>query len=364
MLCPVCGFDVKNSKICLNCNENALALNRAINVSIRLYNRALISAKDKDISQAIKFLQRSIYFNKNNYEARNLLGLLYYEIGRLADAVKEWILSSNINKDEKNKAFFYLDIFDKNIRKFEKLDDSVRFYNDAIIYLREKNDDLAVIRLKRAIDINNNFLDALNLLTFCYIVQKKYKKAIKYANKVLEIDKNNEIAKNYIDSLKNEQIDKDLKEYESNGFIKTIDDEEKFKLPIGIVGIGSFIFGVVFCILIGYFLVIPHYVNKKDDEIVKLNENIVKIKEENEVFKYESENLIKTLKTENENLNAKLKTYEDEKILQNYNNIKNALNLYSNGQRTKARDLFKSIVTNGFSESQLKEYNDAKTKIR
>ena len=133
MKCPICKTEVQNGHICPNCNENAYVLNKIFNISVRLYNEALQRANKKDFSNAICLVEKSLYFNKNNYQARNLLGLLYYQTGRLGDAVKQWILSSNINQNKNNRAFYYINIFKKDIRKFEKLDDAVRLYNQAII---------------------------------------------------------------------------------------------------------------------------------------------------------------------------------------------------------------------------------------
>ena len=122
MRCPICNTIIEKGHICPKCNENAYVLNKIFNISVRLYNEALQKAKNKDFSNAIHLIEKSLYFNKNNTEARNLLGLLYYQVGRLGDAVKQWILSSNINKNENNnKAFYYLELFNQNIRKIEKI---------------------------------------------------------------------------------------------------------------------------------------------------------------------------------------------------------------------------------------------------
>ena len=117
MRCPICGIIIENNHICTNCNENAYVLNKIFNISVRLYNEALQKANKKDFYNAISLIEKSLYFNKNNTEAINLLGLLYYQTGRLGDAVKQWVLSSNINHNKDNKAFYYLEVFNKDIRK-------------------------------------------------------------------------------------------------------------------------------------------------------------------------------------------------------------------------------------------------------
>ncbi|MBS5793423.1 MAG: hypothetical protein KIC92_01525 [Clostridiales bacterium] len=372
MKCPICGIIVKNSHICPRCNENAYVLNKIFNISVRLYNEALQKAKQKDFSNAICLIEKSLCFNKNNIEARNLLGLLYYQTGRLGDAVKQWVLSSNINQNKNNKAFYYLDIFNKNIRIFEKLDDSVRLYNQAIKYLKHRDDDLAVIRLKKSLSINPNFIDAMNLLSFCYIIQRKYKRALKISNKVLLLDKDNKIALRYLEEIesKNKKNKKEVlsEEYTYNGMVKTIDeDEEDSKVNINnnsFIVIFSFIFGIVLCSLCMYFLFIPEYVNKKSLEIEQLNNKISDIKDEESNIILQKDEDIKVLKQQNEEIKKQLQVYIDkDNIDANYKKIDEALTLYKDGKKTEAKNVIDSINSNGFSEQQLKEYNSAKNKI-
>lgn len=373
MKCPICGMLVQNGHICDNCNENVYVLNKIFNISVRFYNKALQKANNKDFSNAILLLNKSLYFNKNNLEARNLLGLLYYHTGRLGDAVKQWVLSSNINENKTNKAFHYLDIFNNDIRSFEKQDDAVRLYNQAIKYLKNKNDDLAVIRLKKALDINPNFIDAMNLLAFCYIVQRKYKKALKVLHNVLVLDKNNEIANRYINEIENKRKkNKEAileEEYTYNGMVKTVDEDEDYSKvntkSTGLMIILSFCFGVLLCGLCMYFLFIPDYVDKKNQEIQGLSYEIKIANEEINNVTAKKDEDIKVLQQENENLKKQLQIYIDkENINYNYGKIEQALGLYKKGQKTDAKNVINSIIINGFTEQQLKEFNEAKNKIK
>ena len=60
------------------------------------YNDGLKRAQIRDISGAIISLRRSLQYNRNNIAARNLLGLLYYGRGEVAEALVEWIISKNL----------------------------------------------------------------------------------------------------------------------------------------------------------------------------------------------------------------------------------------------------------------------------
>ena len=87
MKCPNCGYRFSDGYICPSCGENAALIIRAHNVSVKLYNIGLEQAKARDLSGAVDSLKKSILFDKNNINARNVLGLVYYELGQMADAL-------------------------------------------------------------------------------------------------------------------------------------------------------------------------------------------------------------------------------------------------------------------------------------
>ncbi len=60
------------------------------------YNLGLDKAQIPDLSVVIDMLRRSLKFNKLNIQARNLLGLVYFETGEAVSALSEWIISKNI----------------------------------------------------------------------------------------------------------------------------------------------------------------------------------------------------------------------------------------------------------------------------
>ena len=86
---------------------------------IRLYNEALPLAGETDLSGAAANLEQSLLFDKNNIQARNLLGLIYCETGRIGDALRHWIISSSL-LPEGNAAAGYMAYLQKNAREMEK----------------------------------------------------------------------------------------------------------------------------------------------------------------------------------------------------------------------------------------------------
>ena len=81
--------------------------NKIIRLSNTLYNDGLKKAKVRDLSGAAYSLRKSLQFYKANIQARNLLGLVYYEMGEVVDALSEWVISRSL-KPENNPAEQYL----------------------------------------------------------------------------------------------------------------------------------------------------------------------------------------------------------------------------------------------------------------
>ena len=70
------------------------------------YNRGLEMAKERNLSGAARFLKRALQFNKYHTDARNLLGLIFYEMGETSDALIQWVISINLQPDN----FFFVEL--------------------------------------------------------------------------------------------------------------------------------------------------------------------------------------------------------------------------------------------------------------
>lgn len=201
MICANCGYTFQNGNLCPNCGIDCFMFLKTRNISIRLYNKGLNCTKNGDLSNAIHHLEQSLLFDKNNIQARNLLGLTYCEIGQVADALKHWIISTSILK-EKNPATKYMDSLQRDAVFMEHSNDAIRMYNKAIEYLHYGSDDLAIIQLKKSIDICPNLIKAYNLLILCCIDEKNYPRAEQFIQFVLKKDCKNETALLYEHHLK------------------------------------------------------------------------------------------------------------------------------------------------------------------
>lgn len=200
MKCPNCGENVSSGYICPFCQADIFIFQKMRNASIRCYNEGLQAANDRNLLQAITILEQSVLFDKNNMDARNLLGLLYFEVGHIADALKHWIISTSL-QPENNFATKYINTLQKNSRLMEKYNDAVKYYNQALYYLKQGSDDIAIIRLKKALDLNPHFLDACNLMTFCCLLEENEKRASHFIETVLQKDANNPFALRYLQEI-------------------------------------------------------------------------------------------------------------------------------------------------------------------
>ena len=152
MLCYHCGAVLNDRSFCPNCGTDVSTYKKIIYTSNYYYNEGLQKAQVRDLSGAINALRQSIRFNKNNVEARNLLGLVYFEMGEAVAAISEWVISSNITTDD-NLAIQYLEFIQKNQSRVESINQTIKKYNQALTYCYQGSLDLAVIQLKKVLSI-------------------------------------------------------------------------------------------------------------------------------------------------------------------------------------------------------------------
>lgn len=114
MKCPRCDTIItEDAPVCRFCGQDLRALHHARKLSNAYYNIGLEKAKVRDLSGAILVLKKSLNFNKHNTEARNLLGLVYNEMGETIAALSEWVLSDYLQPKD-NRAKYYIDVVQKN----------------------------------------------------------------------------------------------------------------------------------------------------------------------------------------------------------------------------------------------------------
>jgi len=197
MKCYKCGSQLTDENMCLKCGADVTSYKTVVKASNAYYNLGLAKAQLRDLSGAVESLRTSLTINKNNIKARNLLGLIYCEMGDIVEALSEWVLSKNY-KQEKNMANSYITNIQSNQGKFESVIQTIKKYNQSLKYAKGGNYDMAVIQLKKVITLNPKFIRAQQLLALLHIKDKDYGKAKKCLNNILKIDKNNTVAQRYL----------------------------------------------------------------------------------------------------------------------------------------------------------------------
>ena len=197
MICYNCGCQLSEKDFCTSCGADVAIYKRILQMSNRFYNEGLEKANVRDLSGAINCLRQSLKFNKNNIEARNLLGLVYFETGEVVAALSEWVISKNLRPD-KNIADDYINMVQTNATKLDNIKQACKKYNQALVYCRQDSKDLAVIQLKKVLTLNPKFIRAHHLLALLYMNMEEWEKARRELVKCQVIDASNTTTLRYL----------------------------------------------------------------------------------------------------------------------------------------------------------------------
>ncbi len=200
MRCIYCNAPLAEIDYCPNCGADISIQKRIARISNLLYNDGLEKALIRDLEGAITCLNRSLKFNKENTDARNLLGLCYYETGEIVSALCEWVISKNLQPDD-NIADAYIDDLQNNKNRLETINQSIVKYNQSVTYCREDNEDMAIIQLRKVINHNPKFVKAYQLLALLYMKRTEYEKARKTLKKAAQIDVTNTTTLLYLQEI-------------------------------------------------------------------------------------------------------------------------------------------------------------------
>ena len=192
MNCMNCGAFLMDKELdyCPNCGCNVLIQKKVDYLSRQYYNQGLEKASVRDLSGAISCLKQSLIYNKHNIQARNLLGLVYFETGEVVAALSEWVISKNLQPN-RNLATEYINKLQANSNKLEAINETIRKYNDALNLCREGHEDMAAIRLKRILTQNPKLIKGYHLLALIQMKEGEYNKARRTLIKAARIDKTN-----------------------------------------------------------------------------------------------------------------------------------------------------------------------------
>lgn len=282
MICYNCGCRLSEKNFCTGCGADVTLYKKIMFASNRFYNEGLDKASVRDLSGAITSLRESLKLNKNNIEARNLLGLVYYERGEVVAALSEWVISKNI-KEDKNIADDYINMIQNNPGRLETFNQTVKKYNQALLYCQQDSLDLAVIQLKKVLSMNLRFLQARQLLSLLYINNQDWDKAKKELDKCIKIDANNTMTLRYIKEVESMMPSEEERVKKKKEAIVYQSGNDTVIQPVGkkeIVGFQTLlniIIGVVIGVGVAWYLVVPARVQHAQSQV---NEQLKSVSEQ------------------------------------------------------------------------------------
>jgi len=201
MICPNCGSNMSDKKRrCDRCGTDLSLYQKVIRTSNLYYNNGLARAQVRDLSGAIIALRKSLELNKSNTNARNLLGLVYYEMGETVAALSEWVISKHLQPD-KNDADEYINKLQSNLTRLDALNQAIKRYNTALGLAKQGSDDLAIIQLKKVVNLNANFIRAYQLLSLLLLKTGDTDKAKRFLARAARIDVTNTTTLRYMQQL-------------------------------------------------------------------------------------------------------------------------------------------------------------------
>ncbi len=196
MKCYYCGAELDATSICPICGEDVSIWKRICAMSNRLYNEGLEKAQVRDLSAAAEALRLSLRCNKSNVPARNLLGLIYYEMGDPVAALSEWAISKSMDAED-NQAQEWIDKVQEDAGRLAVMTTTLKNYNQALAYCHHGNYDLAVIQLKNVVSANPKFVKAQQLLALLHIREEDYDAALKCLKRAAQVDAGSTITLRY-----------------------------------------------------------------------------------------------------------------------------------------------------------------------
>ncbi len=320
MFCFHCGCRLSEHDFCTACGADVSLYKKIMYVSNRFYNDGLEKAGVRDLTGAINSLRQSLKFNKNNIEARNLLGLVYFETGEVVAALSEWVISKNL-RAEKNIADDYIEMIQSNASRLDSINQTIKKYNQALVYCMQDSKDLAVIQLKKVLSLNPRFIRAHQLLALLYMDSEQWDRADRELGKCMDIDRNNTLTLRYrkeVELMLNpDDAVKQPARRKKDEAVRYQSDNEIIIQPLNVKeqkggGVSTLVnigIGLIIGLAAMYFLVVPARVAEVNNEAQKTIKEISEQSDAKTVNIQELEAQISKLQAENDSLNQELNGY-------------------------------------------------------
>lgn len=373
MKCFNCGCELSDKDFCTGCGEDVRVYKKIMKYSNRYYNDGLSKAEVRDLSGAVVSLRQSLKLNKNNIQARNLLGLVYYEMGEVVNALSEWVISKNLSTN-KNIAGDYIKAIQSNPNRLETINQTIKKYNQALLYCKQGSEDLAIIQLKKVLSLNPNLVAGHQLIALLFIKNEEYEKASKSLKKALKIDTTNTTTLRYLReidliaekaALANPQKAKareDRISYTSGN--ETIIQPTVYKESTGISTVINVIIGLAIGAALTAFLILPARINAIQDEAKK---SVVDYSNQISAKTATITDLQNQLDSKNKELEKKKTELEqyvgDSGVIESYEKLLGAMNAYNDNDMVTAYEAFQKIDPAELKDNSLSIYETLKTNL-
>lgn len=207
MKCFHCGNRLGKGDLCLTCGQDVRTFKKILAASWRYYDEGLKKAQTRDLTGAIVDLKNSLLLYKGNTKARNLLGLVYYEMGDMAQALIEWVISDNLNPND-DQASKLLSKIQSDQVELERGTLMIRKYNQALRYAQGGSEDLAILQLNKVLSVSPRMVSANLLMALLQMHAGQNERAEKYIRNVLKVDRCNAMALHYKELLRSKDARK------------------------------------------------------------------------------------------------------------------------------------------------------------
>lgn len=309
---------------CERCGEDTAVFRRVERLANRYYNEGLKKARVRDLSGAVAELRNCLKLDKTHTDARNLLGLIYEEMGETVSALSEWVVSRHFQSKE-NAAERYINMVQENPSRLDSVNQIIKKYNGALTAARQGNGDLAILQLKKVVSLNPHYVQAQQLLGLLYLHMGERDRAEKCLLRAAKVDVANTTTLAYLEELgikPGTEQQRAPRQAERSRKPEAVQDRDVIT-PIhaytedkpNIIAWVNLVLGLLIGAAFIMIAIVPgiqkNSVQDNSSEVVALNERMVKLQAELEAAQNEKEDLSKEIL----DLQAQLKEAQEAEVV-------------------------------------------------
>lgn len=369
MNCYYCGAHLDHTNTCPECDAEVGIWKKVSAISNRLYNEGLQRAGVRDLSGAVEVLKMSLRYNKNNVDARNLLGLVYFEMGESVKALSEWVISKSLQPEE-NRASEYLADVQKSSARLDNLNTTIKKFNQSLTYCRQGNTDLALIQLKKVLSLNPKLVKGHQLLALLYMREERYDLAMRALRNAEKIDAGDANTMRYKKECREhlqsngkrraKDKEKDTVTYQSGNDI--IIRPAKFTDNTAVLTVVNLLVGAAIGIAVVCFLIVPGIrKNANSDasaQLVEANQTIAAREQSIKSLEEEIASLQQTV------TDAQTATSSADERNAAYEGLLNAYAFYAAGDHVQAGEALANVNRDLLSDNAKQTYDSMQSEVQ